>query len=73
MSGVIAASIPAAAVVLWLYRVDLLGPVPEYSKVLAVVKEYKITDWNLMAKAGVHTRRQAHGAADLFYVYRLVL
>lgn len=50
--GVIAASIPAVGVILCMYRRELLGPVPQYNKVLGAVREYRITDWNLMAKAG---------------------
>jgi hypothetical protein len=51
-AGVIAASIPAAALILWLYGDQLLGPIPDYSKVLSTVSEYKVTDWDLMAKSG---------------------
>jgi hypothetical protein len=51
-AGVIAASLPAAALILWLYRDQLMGPIPDYSKVLATVSEYKVTDWDLMAKSG---------------------
>ncbi|WIA39472.1 hypothetical protein OEZ86_005570 [Tetradesmus obliquus] len=50
--GVIAASVPAAALILWLYRKELLGPIPDYSKVLSTVGQYRVTDWDLMAKSG---------------------
>jgi hypothetical protein len=49
---VIAASIPAAALILWLYRDQLLGPIPDYAKVLSTVNEYRVADWDLMAKSG---------------------
>lgn len=51
-AGVIAASVPAAALILWLYRKELLGPIPDYSKVLSTVGQYRVTDWDLMAKSG---------------------
>jgi hypothetical protein len=51
-AGVIAASIPAAVLILWLYRDQLLGPIPDYAKVLSTVSEYRVTDWDLMAKSG---------------------
>jgi hypothetical protein len=52
--GVICASIPAVAMIMWLYRADLMGDLPDYARVLKAVQEYRITDWDLMAKSGEH-------------------
>lgn len=61
--GVIVASIPAVAMVMWMYRTDLMGQIPDYALVLKAVQEYRITDWDLMAKSG-----EQGGAACLWFV-----
>lgn len=50
--GVMAASIPAVGVIMWVYRDRLTGRIPDYGKVLGVVAAYRVTDWDLMAKSG---------------------
>jgi Na+/H+ antiporter NhaD/arsenite permease-like protein len=53
--GVIAASVPAALVILLMWRRELTGEVPDHASVLAAAKQYTIRDRALLLKAGVVT------------------
>lgn len=54
-AGAILASVPALAIVLLLYRRDLLGAIPNYADCLKATADYRILDWDLLAKAGYVT------------------
>ena len=53
--GALLASLPALAVILLIYRKDLLGAIPSYDKCLSATSSYRILDWDLLAKAGFVT------------------
>ncbi|GBF88485.1 hypothetical protein Rsub_01198 [Raphidocelis subcapitata] len=53
--GVIIASLPALALLLLFYRSTLLGAFPNYEACVKATSDYRILDWDLMAKAGYIT------------------
>lgn len=44
------AFVACVPLILFLYRRSLVGPIPEFEKVLAAADEYKITNWSLFWK-----------------------
>lgn len=52
-AGAIIATVPAVALLLWMCKDALMGPVHNYAKVLSDTKHYKITNWDLFAKSGM--------------------
>jgi Na+/H+ antiporter NhaD/arsenite permease-like protein len=48
--GVILTFIVCVPLILLLYKKALIGPIPDYPKVLAAAQEYRITNWSLFWK-----------------------